>query len=116
MLVELNNILHSEAFMQSSIISTIKRLNDIVECFTHLTQIVKIYDKRTILKHLLKQGKLFLDTFVKKVMPILNINFKQHHEDIVGLLKILQQSTRIFQVSIFIDDNKTIIIFIIFLN
>jgi hypothetical protein len=95
--VELNNILHSEAFMQSSIISTIKRLNDIVECFTHLTQIVKIYDKRTILKHLLKQGKLFLDTFVKKVMPILNINFKQHHEDIVGLLKILQQSTRIFQ-------------------
>jgi len=99
MLVELNNTLQLGTFMQTSVSSTIKRLNDVVDCFTHLTQIVKIYDKRTILKHLLKQGKLFLDTFVKKVMPILNIHFRQYRDDIVGLLKILQQSTRIFQVN-----------------
>jgi hypothetical protein len=97
MLIELNNILQNGLFIRPSVSHTLNQLIDIVDCFSHLTRIVKMYDKRTVLKNLLKQGKLFLDTFVKKAMPLLNDNFKQYYDDVVDILKVLQQSTRVFQ-------------------
>ncbi|ORX85340.1 hypothetical protein BCR32DRAFT_290760 [Anaeromyces robustus] len=98
MLVELNDFLQSVIQLShKNMNSTFKILYVIVDCFTHLTQIVKIYDKKAILKHLLKQGKVFLDTFVKKAMPVLNSQFRFFRDDIISTLKILQQSTRIFQ-------------------
>ena len=42
----------------------------------------------------LQYGRTFVDLFLRHGMPLLDHMFKRHRQDIHGLLKNLQQSTR----------------------
>lgn len=74
------------------------QLNIAVRIFHIMIHLVKAFNqKRAILGASLKYGRLFVETFLKLGMPILDLMFRSHKDDIHGLLKNLQQSTRSLQ-------------------
>uniref|UniRef100_A0A8C4X1H2 Fanconi anemia group D2 protein n=1 Tax=Eptatretus burgeri TaxID=7764 RepID=A0A8C4X1H2_EPTBU len=68
--------------------------NVAVQNFHRLVKLVKIFDGRTFLFTTLKYGRLFVETFQKQGMPLLDLSFKKHKNEVHNLLKSLQQSTR----------------------
>ncbi|XP_015262873.1 PREDICTED: Fanconi anemia group D2 protein [Gekko japonicus] len=70
------------------------RWNMAVRDFHILVNLVKIFDSRPVLNVCLKYGRLFMETFLKLGMPLLDCSFKKHREDVQSLLKTLQLSTR----------------------
>ncbi|KAL9960552.1 hypothetical protein ACROYT_G034027 [Oculina patagonica] len=73
------------------------KLNISVRIFHIMINLVKAFDQRSIIGASLKYGRLFVDTFLKLGMPVLDLMFRTHKDDIHGLLKNLQQSTRSMQ-------------------
>ncbi|XP_053326143.1 Fanconi anemia group D2 protein isoform X2 [Spea bombifrons] len=65
-----------------------------VRDFHILVNLVKVFDSRPVLSVCLKYGRLFLETFLKLGMPLLDNCFKKLREDVQSLLKTLQLSTR----------------------
>ncbi|XP_029455471.1 Fanconi anemia group D2 protein isoform X2 [Rhinatrema bivittatum] len=65
-----------------------------VRDFHILVNLVKVFDSRPVLSVCLKYGRLFMETFLKLGMPLLDCSFKKHQEDVQSLLKTLQLSTR----------------------
>uniref|UniRef100_A0A8C5SSS3 FA complementation group D2 n=1 Tax=Laticauda laticaudata TaxID=8630 RepID=A0A8C5SSS3_LATLA len=65
-----------------------------VRDFHILINLVKVFDSRPVLSVCLKYGRLFIETFLKSGMPLLDYSFKKHREDVQSLLKTLQLSTR----------------------
>ncbi|XP_072540677.1 Fanconi anemia group D2 protein [Salminus brasiliensis] len=65
-----------------------------VRDFHVLTNLVKVFDSRPVLNVCLKYGRLFLESFLKLGMPLLDYSFKKHKEDVQNLLKTFQLSTR----------------------
>ncbi|KAG8436234.1 hypothetical protein GDO86_007366 [Hymenochirus boettgeri] len=65
-----------------------------VRDFHILVNLVKVFDSRPVLGVCLKYGRLFVETFLKLGMPLLDCCFKKHREDVQSLLKTLQLSTR----------------------
>ncbi|XP_030061304.1 Fanconi anemia group D2 protein isoform X2 [Microcaecilia unicolor] len=65
-----------------------------VRDFHILVNLVKVFDSRPVLSICLKYGRLFMETFLKMGMPLLDCCFKKHWEDVQSLLKTLQLSTR----------------------
>nr|XP_054605115.1 Fanconi anemia group D2 protein isoform X1 [Nothobranchius furzeri] len=65
-----------------------------VRDFHVLVNLVKVFDSRPVLNVCLKYGRLFLETFLKLGMPLLDCSFKRHKEDVQSLLKTFQLSTR----------------------
>ncbi|XP_053233340.1 Fanconi anemia group D2 protein isoform X3 [Podarcis raffonei] len=70
------------------------RWNLAVRDFHILVNLVKVFDSRPVLSACLKYGRLFVETFLKLGMPLLDCSFKKHREDVQSLLKTLQLSTR----------------------
>ncbi|XP_061473744.1 Fanconi anemia group D2 protein isoform X2 [Rhineura floridana] len=68
--------------------------NMAVRDFHILVNLVKVFDSRPVLSVCLKYGRLFVETFLKLGMPLLDCSFKKHREDVQSLLKTLQLSTR----------------------
>uniref|UniRef100_A0A8D2LAN8 FA complementation group D2 n=1 Tax=Varanus komodoensis TaxID=61221 RepID=A0A8D2LAN8_VARKO len=68
--------------------------NMAVRDFHILVNLVKVFDTRPVLSACLKYGRLFMETFLKLGMPLLDCSFKKHREDVQSLLKTLQLSTR----------------------
>uniref|UniRef100_A0A3P9NXE1 FA complementation group D2 n=1 Tax=Poecilia reticulata TaxID=8081 RepID=A0A3P9NXE1_POERE len=62
--------------------------------FHILVNLVKVFDSRPVLNVSLKYGRLFLESFLKLGMPLLDYSFKRHKEDVQSLLKTFQLSTR----------------------
>uniref|UniRef100_A0A672Q6K7 Fanconi anemia group D2 protein-like n=1 Tax=Sinocyclocheilus grahami TaxID=75366 RepID=A0A672Q6K7_SINGR len=56
--------------------------------------IIWMFDSRPVLTVCLKYGRLFLESFLKLGMPLLDYSFKKHKEDVQSLLKTIQLSTR----------------------
>uniref|UniRef100_A0A8B9KRQ9 FA complementation group D2 n=1 Tax=Astyanax mexicanus TaxID=7994 RepID=A0A8B9KRQ9_ASTMX len=83
-------------FNYSLIIQNEKLLtwNLAVRDFHVLINLVKVFDSRPVLNVCLKYGRLFLESFLKLGMPLLDYSFKKHKEDVQNLLKTLQLSTR----------------------
>uniref|UniRef100_A0A3Q2VGZ3 FA complementation group D2 n=1 Tax=Haplochromis burtoni TaxID=8153 RepID=A0A3Q2VGZ3_HAPBU len=54
----------------------------------------EVFDSRPVLNVCLKYGRLFLESFLKLGMPLLDYSFKRHKEDVQSLLKTFQLSTR----------------------
>lgn len=69
-----------------------------VTCFLKLVEFAKVFEKRTILAGILKNSKLFLDVFIKKMLPLMSKNFKAHQDAVTCIVKYLQNGTRILQV------------------
>lgn len=65
-----------------------------VRDFHVLINLVKMFDSRPVLTVCLKYGRLFLESFLKLGMPLLDYSFKKHKEDVQSLLKTFQLSTR----------------------
>ncbi|XP_076125182.1 Fanconi anemia group D2 protein [Alosa pseudoharengus] len=65
-----------------------------VRDFHILINLVKVFDSRPVLTVCLKFGRLFLESFLKLGMPLLDFSFKKHKEDVQSLLKTFQLSTR----------------------
>uniref|UniRef100_A0A4W6F9C3 FA complementation group D2 n=1 Tax=Lates calcarifer TaxID=8187 RepID=A0A4W6F9C3_LATCA len=65
-----------------------------VRDFHILVNLVKVFDSRPVLNVCLKYGRLFLESFLKLGMPLLDYSFKRHKEDVQNLLKTFQLSTR----------------------
>nr|XP_057911757.1 Fanconi anemia group D2 protein [Doryrhamphus excisus] len=65
-----------------------------VRDFHILVNLVKVFDSRPVVNVCLKYGRLFLETFLKLGMPLLDLSFKRHKEDVQNLLKTFQLSTR----------------------
>ncbi|XP_068598556.1 Fanconi anemia group D2 protein [Brachionichthys hirsutus] len=65
-----------------------------VRDFLILVNLVKLFDSRAVLNVCLKNGRLFLESFLKLGMPLLDNSFKRHKEDVQSLLKTFQLSTR----------------------
>ncbi|KAM6927239.1 Fanconi anemia group D2 protein [Xenentodon cancila] len=65
-----------------------------VRDFHILVNLVKVFDSRPVLSVSLKYGRLFLESFLKLGMPLLDHSFKRHKEDVQHLLKTFQLSTR----------------------
>ncbi|XP_047439463.1 Fanconi anemia group D2 protein isoform X2 [Mugil cephalus] len=65
-----------------------------VRDFHILVNLVKVFDSRPVLNVCLKYGRLFLESFLKLGMPILDYSFKRHKVDVQSLLKTFQLSTR----------------------
>lgn len=65
-----------------------------VRDFHILINLVKVFDSRPVLNVCLKYGRLFLESFLKLGMPLLDYSFKKHKEDVQSLLKTFQLSTR----------------------
>ncbi|CAL8335444.1 unnamed protein product [Lota lota] len=65
-----------------------------VRDFHILVSLVKVFDSRPVLNVCLKFGRLFLESFLRLGMPLLDYSFKKHKEDVQSLLKTFQLSTR----------------------
>ncbi|KAM4587248.1 Fanconi anemia group D2 protein isoform 2-T2 [Odontesthes bonariensis] len=65
-----------------------------VRDFHLMVNLVKVFDSRPVLIVCLKYGRLFLESFLKLGMPLLDYSFKRHKEDVQSLLKTFQLSTR----------------------
>uniref|UniRef100_A0A673IIT1 Fanconi anemia group D2 protein-like n=1 Tax=Sinocyclocheilus rhinocerous TaxID=307959 RepID=A0A673IIT1_9TELE len=65
-----------------------------VRDFHILINLVKMFNSRPVLTVCLKYGRLFLESFLKLGMPLLDYSFKKHKEDVQSLLKTIQLSTR----------------------
>ncbi|XP_041834806.1 Fanconi anemia group D2 protein isoform X2 [Melanotaenia boesemani] len=65
-----------------------------VRDFHIMVNLVKVFDSRPVLNVCLKYGRLFLESFLKLGMPLLDYSFKKHKEDVQSLLKTFQLSTR----------------------
>ncbi|XP_069500191.1 Fanconi anemia group D2 protein isoform X2 [Ambystoma mexicanum] len=70
------------------------RWNLAVRDFHILVNLVKVFDSRTVVNTCLRYGRLFVETFLKLGMPLLDRSFKKHRDDVQSLLKTLQLSTR----------------------
>uniref|UniRef100_A0A670HZN1 FA complementation group D2 n=1 Tax=Podarcis muralis TaxID=64176 RepID=A0A670HZN1_PODMU len=67
------------------------RWNLAVRDFHILVNLVKVSSLHINKEH---YGRLFVETFLKLGMPLLDCSFKKHREDVQSLLKTLQLSTR----------------------
>ncbi|XP_058488047.1 Fanconi anemia group D2 protein [Solea solea] len=65
-----------------------------VRDFNILVNLVKVFDSRPVLNVCLKYGRLFLESFLKLGMPLLDYSFKKHKGEVHNLLKTFQLSTR----------------------
>ncbi|XP_010784619.1 Fanconi anemia group D2 protein [Notothenia coriiceps] len=65
-----------------------------VRDFHILVNLGKVFDSRPVLIVCLKYGRLFLESFLRLGMPLLDNSFKRHMEDVQSLLKTFQLSTR----------------------
>ncbi|KAM6980739.1 Fanconi anemia group D2 protein [Aplochiton taeniatus] len=65
-----------------------------VRDFHIMINLVTVFDNRPVLNVCLKYGRLFLESFLKLGMPLMDFSFKKHKEDVQSLLKTFQLSTR----------------------
>ncbi|KAJ3089632.1 Fanconi anemia group D2 protein [Quaeritorhiza haematococci] len=72
-------------------------IQQMVSAFSKMVDTVKSFDKRQMLSLVLKQGKSFVESFQKRMLPSLGKVFRKHTNDVVGVLKILQSGTRLLQ-------------------
>ncbi|XP_052781994.1 Fanconi anemia group D2 protein-like isoform X2 [Mya arenaria] len=70
------------------------RWNVAVRILHILVSLNKTFDGRGNLGSCIKYGRQFVDLFLRNGMPLLDHMFRAHRQDIHGLLKNLQQSTR----------------------
>ncbi|XP_028398344.1 Fanconi anemia group D2 protein-like isoform X2 [Dendronephthya gigantea] len=72
-------------------------INVTVRLFHVLVNLVKAFEHRNVLGAALKYGRLFVEAFVSLGMPALDDMLRTNKDDIHGLLKVFQQSTRSLQ-------------------
>lgn len=68
-------------------------------CFQKLAAFVKSNDKKEVLAVTLRHSKVFMEQFIKRVLPFLGIHFRGHQDAVARIFKNnLQAATRSLQV------------------
>eukprot|EP00731_Ephydatia_muelleri_P027407 Em0019g280a len=62
-----------------------------------LVTLVKSFEKRAVLSAALKYGTLYIEALLKFGMPVIDVEFRPHKDEVLTLLRTLQKSTRCFQ-------------------
>lgn len=65
-----------------------------VALFYSLVNLIKVFTTRSHLKSAMTYGRQFMELFLRLAMPMVDSAFRAHSDDLVGLLKKLQQGTR----------------------
>lgn len=71
--------------------------NDVATIMKHMSDIAKALDNRNNLSAFFKKSLPLLKLFISQGMPILELQFKTKTQEVIEILKILQQSTRFLQ-------------------
>ncbi|XP_061195193.1 Fanconi anemia group D2 protein-like [Saccostrea echinata] len=71
------------------------RWNQAVRILHIMVNLIKAFDGRGNLGTALKCGRQFIEIFLRQGMPLLDTMFRSNREDVQGLLKNLQVSTRV---------------------
>ncbi|KAK3837824.1 MAG: Fanconi anemia protein FANCD2 [Linnemannia elongata] len=73
-------------------------ISDLSLCFQKLAAFVKSNDKREVLAVTLKHSKIFMDQFIKRVLPFMGVHFRGHQDTVAKIFKNnLQSATRSLQ-------------------
>ncbi|KAK9719616.1 hypothetical protein K7432_004682 [Basidiobolus ranarum] len=77
--------------------SLILHISKIVISWQNLVGFAKNCEKRPLLTVVLKNGRVFIELFLKKIMPCLDVNFRTYRNEILSIFKKIQNATRILQ-------------------
>ncbi|KAF9150212.1 Fanconi anemia group D2 protein [Linnemannia schmuckeri] len=81
-----------------SIDAVFSHISDLSLCFQKLAAFVKSSDKREVLAVTLKHSKIFMDQFIKRVLPFMGVHFRGHQDTVAKIFKNhLQSATRSLQ-------------------
>ncbi|KAF8943507.1 Fanconi anemia group D2 protein [Haplosporangium gracile] len=81
-----------------SIDAAFSHILDLSLCFQKLAAFVKSNDKREVLAVTLKHSKIFMDQFIKRVLPFMGMHFRGHQDTVAKIFKNhLQSATRSLQ-------------------
>ncbi|KAG9064770.1 Fanconi anemia group D2 protein [Linnemannia hyalina] len=81
-----------------SIDTAFSHVSDLSHCFQKLAAFVKSNDKREVLAVTLKHSKIFMDQFIKRVLPFMGVHFRGHQDTVAKIFKNnLQSATRSLQ-------------------
>ncbi|ORZ28109.1 Fanconi anaemia protein FANCD2 [Lobosporangium transversale] len=73
-------------------------ISDLCLCFQQLAAFVKSNDKREVLGVTLKHSKVFMEQFIKRILPFLGVHFRGHQDTVARIFKNhLQPATRSLQ-------------------
>ncbi|KAF9082104.1 Fanconi anemia group D2 protein [Mortierella sp. AD031] len=73
-------------------------ISDLSLCFQKLAAFVKSNDKREVLAVTLKHSKVFMEQFIKRVLPFMGVHFRGHQDTVARIFKNhLQAATRSLQ-------------------
>ena len=87
----------SECFKRQNKNLDVDHIYAYVKIFTALVNLVKSADKRSILAHTLRQGKLFIDAFSKYGITALMDELSHRKAEVTSVFKLAQQGTRVLQ-------------------
>ncbi|CAG8524822.1 5833_t:CDS:10, partial [Scutellospora calospora] len=76
---------------------TLAHISDTVECLQKLVSFIRINHKRNVLSVTLKFGRSFIDTFLKKMFPLMDEHFNSYRDEVLNIFKTFQMSTRNLQ-------------------
>lgn len=82
---------------QSKARKLIEFYGNITTMMWKLMDLTRVITKPTILREAVKYGKVFVDMFLKKVMPKLNKEFDNYPDEVTTTLAALQKATRQLQ-------------------
>jgi len=99
-----------ERDMETMVEKNIEHMQAVFEAFKHMLECVKhsALQTKTVLQPTFKFGGKLIDAFQKKCMPVLEAQFRIHRTEIVGLMKVVQNTTKSLQrlCSLFKDEKK----------
>ncbi|KAG0324848.1 Fanconi anemia group D2 protein [Dissophora globulifera] len=78
--------------------AALDHISSLCQCFQKLAAFVKSNDKREVLGVTLKHSKVFMEQFIKRVLPFLGTHFRGHQDTVAKIFKsTLQPATRSLQ-------------------
>ena len=74
-----------------------EQISSATSMLKRLVSMTRDYSKRNVCMTAVKKGGSFIDKFLKKAMPFVTVYFNEHEEQVILVLKTLQNSTRQLQ-------------------
>ncbi|KAG0207657.1 Fanconi anemia group D2 protein [Mortierella sp. GBA30] len=85
-------------------------ISGLSNCFQKLAAFVKSNDKKEVLAVTLRHSKVFMEQFIKRILPFLGVHFRGHQDTVARIFKNhLQAATRSLQYTLINADINRII-------
>ncbi|KAI8927201.1 Fanconi anaemia protein FancD2 nuclease-domain-containing protein [Entophlyctis helioformis] len=66
-------------------------------CFAVAVKLVQRFEQSQVIAVILKQARVFLQAYIKRVIPVLNREFRKSKDGIIQILRMVQTGTRLLQ-------------------